>query len=131
MALRSHTLMREPLRSHVLGHRMRAPSGLTWYVKTETFLPNKPFPEIKPHLAAHKEWVAALRAQGQTITSGYRVDKMGRPGGGGLMIFAADGYDAAEELVMADPLVANGCVEWQLNKWIAEVGDVDLTDGGA
>ena len=29
------------------------------------------------------------------------------------------------------PLVANGCVDWQVNGWIAEVGDIELVDGGA
>ena len=25
-----------------------------------------------------------------------------------------------------DPLVANGCVDWQVNGWIADVGDLEL-----
>jgi len=32
---------------------------------------------------------------------------------------------------MQDPLVANGCTEWQLNRWVADVGDLELVDGGA
>ena len=99
-----------------------------WFVKTETFC--KPFPVVKPHLAAHKTWVAELRANGYSVTSGYRVDEDDRPGGGGLMLFSAENYAAARELVLQDPLVANECVDWQLNKWIAEVGDIKLTDGG-
>jgi ribosomal protein S18 acetylase RimI-like enzyme/uncharacterized protein YciI len=96
-----------------------------WFVKTETFC--KPFPQVKPHLEAHKEWVAELRhVQGQCITSGYRVDAEGKPGGGGLLFFAAKSYDEAMELVLQDPLVANGCVDWQLNGWIGQVGDVQL-----
>lgn len=104
---------------------------LNWYVKTETFVAGKPFPEIAPYLAAHKEWVAALREEGSLqITSGYRVDENDRPGGGGLMLFAAFDYSSALALVQQDPLVANGCVDWQLNRWIAEVGDLALIDGG-
>jgi uncharacterized protein YciI/GNAT superfamily N-acetyltransferase len=96
-----------------------------WFVKTETFC--KPFPQVKPHLEAHKEWVADLRqVQGRCITSGYRVDAEGKPGGGGLMFLAAKSYDEAMELVLQDPLVANGCVDWQLNGWIGQVGDVQL-----
>ena len=64
------------------------------------------------------------------ITSGYRVDENDRPGGGGLMLFAASDYGAALTLVKQDPLVANGCVDWQLNRWIPEVGDISLVDGG-
>ena len=42
------------------------------------------------------------------------------------MIFAARNYDEAEALVRTDPLIANKCVDWKLNGWIAEVGDVQL-----
>uniref|UniRef100_A0A7S0ANC4 YCII-related domain-containing protein n=1 Tax=Minutocellus polymorphus TaxID=265543 RepID=A0A7S0ANC4_9STRA len=96
----------------------------SWFVKTEQFC--RPFPEVKPHLEAHREWVAKLRAEGSCITSGYRVDAEGKPGGGGLVFFAARNYDEAEALVRRDPLVANGCVDWRLNGWIAEVGEVQL-----
>mmetsp|Transcript_11331 Transcript_11331/g.23173 ORF Transcript_11331/g.23173 Transcript_11331/m.23173 type:complete len:141 (-) Transcript_11331:1415-1837(-) len=96
----------------------------SWFVKTEQFC--KPFPEVKPHLEAHREWVAALRSEGCCITSGYRVDSDGKPGGGGLMFFAARNYDEAEKLVRQDPLVANECVDWRLNGWIPEVGDIQM-----
>ena len=108
-----------------------APEGLCWFVKTEQFC--KPFPEVKPHLEAHREWVRSIREQEDnnqqqqhSIVSGYRVDEFDRPGGGGLMIFAAKDYEAAEKFVMNDPLVANECVEWKLNKWIAETGDISI-----
>ena len=96
----------------------------SWFVKTEQFC--KPFPEVKPHLEAHRKWVAKLRNDGYCITSGYRVDSEGKPGGGGLMFFAAKNYYEAEALVRNDPLVANECVDWTLNGWIAEVGDIQL-----
>ena len=102
-----------------------------WFVKTETFVAGKPFPEIRPHLEAHKAWVANLRQQGATITSGYRVDADGRPGGGGLMLFRAASHAAAEQLCLQDPLVSSGCVEWVVNGWVAEVGNLELVDGGA
>ena len=82
---------------------------------------------MKPHLEAHREWVRKLRENNpQTIVSGYRVDENDKPGGGGLMIFAAKDYEPAEKLVGNDPLVANECVDWQLNKWIAETGDISI-----
>jgi len=96
----------------------------TWFCKTETF--KRPFPEVKPHLEAHKDWVKQLRRQGYCITSGYRVDSEGKPGGGGLMFLAAKSYDEAQKLVLQDPLVANDCVDWQLNGWIGQVGDIKM-----
>lgn len=96
----------------------------TWFCKTETF--KRPFPEVQPHLEAHKDWVKHLRRNGHCITSGYRVDSEGMPGGGGLMFLAANSYDEAQKLVLQDPLVANDCVDWQLNGWNGQVGDVQM-----
>jgi len=110
----------------------KLPSSLKWYVKTETFVKSKSFAEIKPYLKEHKEWVALLRRDSKfPVTSGYRVDDDDKPGGGGLMLFAAHDYNSALKLVQKDPLVANGCVDWQLNRWIAQVGDIKIVDGGA
>ena len=104
-----------------------APDGMKWFVKTEQFC--KPYPQVKPHLEAHREWVSSLREKNsaqQVIASGYRVDENDKPGGGGLMIFAAKDYSAAEELVKNDPLIKNECVDWRLNRWIPETGDITL-----
>lgn len=115
----------------VLSVGMVAPNGNSWFVKTEKFVPGKPFPEIKPALDAHKRWVAALRKDGMAITSGYRVDEDGKPGGGGLMLFAATNHQAAEAFVLDDPLIKAECVEYEVNGFICDVGEVDLVDGGA
>ena len=42
------------------------------------------------------------------------------------MLFAAKSYAQAEAIVLQDPLVANQCVEWRLNGWIPEVGNVQM-----
>jgi len=109
------------LASHVAAFCATA-DGLKWFVKTEQFC--KPFPVVKPHLEAHRAWVAELREAGMTVTSGYRVDAEGKPGGGGLMLFRAFDHKAAVKLCESDPLVANECVDWVVNGWIAEVGDI-------
>merc|ERR1719491_347335 len=107
---------------------LAAPDGLEWFIKTETFA--KPYPEVKSHLEEHREWVRSLRAQmsgEKQIVSGYRVDAHDRPGGGGLLIFAAKDFAEADEFIRNnDPLILNDCVEWQLNKWIPETGDIKL-----
>ncbi|KAL3761290.1 hypothetical protein ACHAWU_010203 [Discostella pseudostelligera] len=106
-----------------------APDGMHWFVKTEQFC--KPYLEVKIHLEAHRAWVRSIREQSNdehsvSIVSGYRVDRNDKPGGGGLMIFAAKDYEAAEQFVRSDPLIINDCVNWQLNKWIAETGDISI-----
>jgi len=99
--------------------------GESWFCKTETFK-DLPFPQIKPHLDAHTRWIQGLRASGDTcIVSGYRVDSEGKPGGGGLLFVAAKSYEEAYELVSKnDPLIVNGCVDWELNGWKSQVGGI-------
>jgi ribosomal protein S18 acetylase RimI-like enzyme/uncharacterized protein YciI len=97
-----------------------------WFVKTESFVKSKSFLEIKPHLKNHRLWVAEIRKTGHCITSGYRVDEEGKPGDGGLMFLAAKSHDEALAIVLQDPLVENGCVDWKLNGWVSEVGNVQL-----
>jgi len=103
-----------------------APDGMKWFIKTEQFC--KPYPQVKPYLEAHREWVRSLRehTEQQIVVSGYRVDENDKPGGGGLMIFAAQDYDSAEAFVKNDPLIKNECVDYQLNRWIPETGDISL-----
>eukprot|EP00547_Thalassionema_nitzschioides_P012874 CAMPEP_0194259834 /NCGR_PEP_ID=MMETSP0158-20130606/44471_1 /TAXON_ID=33649 /ORGANISM="Thalassionema nitzschioides, Strain L26-B" /LENGTH=319 /DNA_ID=CAMNT_0038999779 /DNA_START=15 /DNA_END=977 /DNA_ORIENTATION=+ len=98
--------------------------GESWFCKTEQF--KKPYPEVKPYLEEHKLWVLDMRKSGHCMTSGYRVDEKGRPGGGGLMFLAAKTYDEAQSIVLKDPLVANDCVDWVLNGWNRQVGDIEI-----
>jgi ribosomal protein S18 acetylase RimI-like enzyme len=101
-------------------------SDESWFCKTETFI--RPFPEVKPYLEEHKKWVENIRqTQDICIVSGYRVDEQGKPGGGGLMFVAAKSYKEAFELVSNnDPLIVNECVDWELNGWIGQVGDISI-----
>jgi uncharacterized protein YciI len=95
---------------------------MAWFIKTETF--RLPHAQVAPHLAAHRQWVQALRAEGVVISSGYLVDGEGRPGGGGLLLLQAPDHASAEALVRQDPMIASGCVNWQLQGWIPSVGDL-------
>ena len=99
----------------------------SWFVKTEQF--KKPYPVVKPYLQQHTQWIQSLRTTNckvYCVTSGYRVDSEGKPGGGGLMIFAAKNYKEALELVKQDPLIVNDCVTWELNGWLSQVGNIQL-----
>ena len=42
------------------------------------------------------------------------------------MFLAARSYAEARKLVLQDPLGKNSCVDWQLNGWIGQVGDVQM-----
>ena len=98
--------------------------AVPWFVKHETFL--RPYPEMKPHLQAHRLWVEQLRQEGVVISSGYLVDGQGQPGGGGLLLLEAASYAEAETLVRRDPMVISGGVDWQLQQWRPAVGEMAL-----
>ena len=97
---------------------------MPWFVKHETF--RRPYNEMRPHLAAHRAWVAELRQRGVRISSGYLVDGADRPGGGGLLLLEADDFASAEALIHDDPMVRSGGVDWSLQRWVAVEGDLDL-----
>lgn len=95
---------------------------MAWFIKRETF--RRPHAELRPHLEAHRAWVAALREQGVRICSGYLVDGQGQPGGGGLLLLEAEDHASAEALIHQDPMVRSGAVDWTLHRWIGAVGDL-------
>jgi uncharacterized protein YciI len=95
---------------------------MPWFVKQETFL--HPYSAMKPHLEAHRAWVEQLRADGLVISSGYLVDGAGQPGGGGLLLLQAADYAAAEAVVLRDPMLLSGGVDWRLQQWRPAVGDL-------
>ena len=97
---------------------------MAWFIKTESFCQPRAF--VTPHLREHLAWVKELRQRGELVSSGYLVDARGQPGGGGLMIFQAEDYAAAEALVSQDPMIRGGCVSWQLQGWIPAVGDMHV-----
>ena len=97
---------------------------MPWFIKQETF--RRPYGELRPHLQAHRLWVEQLRGQGVRISSGYLVDGAGRPGGGGLLLLEAADHASAEALILQDPVVVSGLVDWSLHQWIGAVGDLGV-----
>lgn len=94
---------------------------MAWFVKTETFTAKAAAMSIeqrRPQLEAHREWVQQEIATGRTVHSGFLVDQLRRPGGGGLLIFAAESYNEALAWVKNDPMIRAGLVTWQLQEWI-------------
>ncbi len=95
---------------------------MPWFIKHETF--RAPVQAMRPHLQAHRAWVADMREQGVRLSSGYLVDGQGQPGGGGLLLLEAESYAAAEALIQQDPMVRGGAVDWTLHQWVGAVGEL-------
>jgi uncharacterized protein YciI len=66
----------------------------------------------------HIDWVKKLKKEGINIKSGFLVDKLKRPGAGGLLILEMNNYKNALNIIKNDPMIKNDLVEWKLNEWV-------------
>jgi len=83
---------------------------MPWFVKVERGIVEKPiFDRFVP---AHLAYVQQLIEQGHAAKTGYWGDY-----GGGMLLFQAESLAQAQAIVAADPLIANGCVEYELHEW--------------
>jgi uncharacterized protein YciI len=83
---------------------------MPWFVKIEKGVVEKPI--FDRFVSAHKVYVKALIAQGHQAKSGYWAEL-----GGGMLLFQAASLDEAEAIVAQDPLIQNGCVQYELHEW--------------
>lgn len=83
---------------------------MPWFVKIETGRVDKAI--FDQYVPAHKAYVQALIDKGHQAKTGYWAQK-----GGGMMLFEASSMDEAQAIVLADPLIDNGCVTYQLFEW--------------
>lgn len=83
---------------------------MPWFVKIEVGKVDKPI--FDQYVPDHKAYVQDLIAKGHKAKTGYWLKK-----GGGMMLFEAKSMDEAKEIVAADPLIENGCVNYELFEW--------------
>ena len=83
---------------------------MPWFVKIEAGIVEQA--TFDRHVAAHKTYVRELIAKGHQARTGYWATR-----GGGMMLFSAASMDEAKAIVAQDPLVQNGCVNYQLYEW--------------
>ncbi|NJL85542.1 MAG: hypothetical protein HC886_05525 [Leptolyngbyaceae cyanobacterium SM1_1_3] len=87
---------------------------MPWFVKIEKGIVNKVI--FDQSVPAHVEYVRKLINQGHEARSGYWSER-----GGGMLLFQADSLEQAIDIVQQDPLIANGCVEYELHQWCVVV----------
>ncbi len=83
---------------------------MPWYVKIEKGIVEKTI--FDRHVSAHVAFVRDLIAKGHEAKTGYWAER-----GGGLLLFKADSLEEAKAIVSRDPLIENGCVEYELHEW--------------
>ena len=90
------------------------------FVKTEfikkKYLSNLNFKETI--IQEHISWVKRLKDEGVKINSGFLIDNLKKPGGGGLLMIECESYLEAEKIINSDPMVTNNIVDWKLHEWI-------------
>jgi uncharacterized protein YciI len=64
------------------------------------------------YVPAHHAYIRELIVRGHKAKSGYWAVR-----GGGMLIFEADSMEQAQAIVADDPLIKNGCVNYQLYEW--------------
>jgi uncharacterized protein YciI len=75
--------------------------------------------EVRP---AHRQYLAALKANGQLVASGPFTDDSGA-----LIVYEAPGPEEAALLLRGDPFHENGIfVTWQLRPWNPVIVNHDL-----
>jgi uncharacterized protein YciI len=87
---------------------------MPWFVKIERGIVNKS--TFDQYVLAHKAYVQALIQQGHQAKSGYWAER-----GGGMLLFQATSLAEAEAIVAQDPLIQNGCVNYELHEWTVVV----------
>ena len=66
----------------------------------------------------HIEWVKRQKKKGLNISSGFLVDNLKKPGGGGLLLIECEDFIEAERIIQSDPMIKNNIVDWKLHEWI-------------
>jgi len=93
---------------------------MRYFMKTERFTKiasSEPLSYRKEVIQEHKRWVQGLKDdKGMKVKSGYLVDGEGKPGGGGVLLFQANSYGEARDLVLGDPMIARGLVDFELHE---------------
>ena len=72
----------------------------------------------KKFIDKHILWIKDLKKAGVNIKSGFLVNEINEPGGGGLLIIKVKNYKDALNIVMNDPMIKNKIVDWKLSEWI-------------
>jgi len=64
------------------------------------------------HVSDHKAFVRELISKGHKARTGYWAEF-----GGGMLLFEASCLEEAKAIVAQDPLIINGCVQYELHEW--------------
>ena len=82
--------------------------------------------QLKPHLAAHLEYMIALEKQGVVFASGPFSGADGNPGRIGMTILRAANAAEARKFAEADPFYIAGLRTFDVHEWTVMEGTVAI-----
>ena len=93
---------------------------MAFFIKTEIIKQDYLFDvNIKKEvIQSHINWVINLKSQGINIKSGFLIDRLKRPGGGGFLILETNTYEEAMNILKNDPMIINNLVNWEIHEWV-------------
>jgi len=83
---------------------------MPWFVKIEQGVVDKAV--FDQYVPAHLAYVKGLIQKGHRAKTGYWRER-----GGGMLLFQAADRPEAEAIIAQDPLVQNGCINYELHEW--------------
>tara|TARA_B100000073_G_scaffold132800_2_gene108782 strand:- start:4649 stop:4954 length:306 start_codon:yes stop_codon:yes gene_type:complete len=93
---------------------------MAFFIKTEIIKKEylRDFDTKREVIQSHINWVIDLKSQGFNIKSGFLVDNLKRPGGGGFLILESNSYADAIKILKNDPMITHDLVNWEIHQWI-------------
>lgn len=88
--------------------------------------PIRPLVELDEALPDHKAYLASPEREGQVLLAGPLLDSAARYDGNGLIVFATNGREQAEELAAADPFHERGLRSYELSPWQVNKGSLTV-----
>lgn len=82
--------------------------------------------QLRPHLAAHLDYMIALEKKGAVFASGPFTEADGSPGRYGMTILRAANAEEARGYAAADPFVVAGLRSFELREWTLMEGALDI-----
>ncbi|CTQ51437.1 YciI family protein [Jannaschia donghaensis] len=110
------------------GAKARGALALELYAAIST--PAKTPADVKAALPDHLAYQADLERAGALAFAGPLSDESGdQMQGMGLIIYRADGFDAARRLAEDDPMHRSGARSFVLHRWMINEGSLSLSVG--
>ncbi|CUH43362.1 YciI family protein [Ruegeria atlantica] len=108
--------------------KSRGALALELYVALST--PTKAPEDVKASLPDHLAYQADLERAGKLAFAGPMSDETGEHMQGvGLIIYRADGLEAARKLAEGDPMHKSGARSFVLRRWMINEGSLNLSVG--